>query len=134
MHTLLAVMLLAVALLAGIAAAENDSPIAGTWQGKMEDVPVVTLTLKDDHGTLSGAMISYKIVNDGSGPQVAGKSSTDMISPKLDGKIFSYQVKDSNGDLVSYQMELTGKNEGKFKGKATTTGGGESPEIKMIRE
>src|SRR5437660_4434885 len=93
---------LAVALLAGMAAAADDSPIAGTWQGKMEDVPVVTLTVKDDHSKLTGTMISYKIVNDGSGPQVAGKSSTDMIDPKLDGKIFSYQIKDSNGDLLSY--------------------------------
>jgi len=125
---------LVVALIAGVAGAADESPIAGTWQGKMEDVPVVTLTVKDDHGKLSGTVISYKIISNGNGPQVAGKSSTDMIDPRLDGKIFSYQIKASNGDLLSYQMELTGKDEGEFKGKFTTTGGGEPPEIKMIRE
>jgi len=36
--------------------------------------------------------------------------------------------------VAGKSMELTGKNEGKFKGKGTTTSGGESPEIKMIRE
>jgi len=122
------------ALMAGLAAAAADSPIAGTWQGKMGDVPAVTLTIKDDHGKLSGTVIFYKIVDNGSGPQVAGKSSAEMIDAKLEGKLFSFQSKRSQGELSSYQMELTGKNEGTFKGKTTVTGGGEAPEIKMIRE
>ncbi len=79
-------------------------------------------------------MIFYKIVDNGSGPQVAGKSSAEMIDAKLEGKLFSFQSKSSQGELSSYQMELTGKNEGTFKGKTTVTGGGEAPEIKMIRE
>jgi hypothetical protein len=123
----------AVALMAGFAAAA-DSPIAGTWQGKMGDVPVVTLTVKDDHGKLVGTVIFYKIVDNGNGPQVADKSSTEMIDAKLEGKVFSFLSKGSQGELSSYQMELTGKNEGKFKGKATVRGGGEAPEIRMIRE
>jgi len=122
------------ALMAGLAAAAADSPIAGTWQGKMGDVPAVTLTIKDDHGKLSGTVTFYKIVDDGSGPHVAGKSSTEMIDAKLEGKVFSFQTKDSQGELFSYEMELTAKNEGNFKGKTTVSGGGEAPEIKMIRE
>jgi hypothetical protein len=100
----------------------------------MGDVPVVTLTVKDDHGKLGGTAIFYKIVDNGSGPQVAGKSSMDMIDAKLEGKVFSFQTKGPQGELSSYQMELTGKNEGKFKGTATVTGGGDAPEIRMIRE
>ena len=130
----LVVMIWAVALIAGFAAATDESPIAGTWQGKTGDVPVVTLTIKDDHGKLSGTAVFYKIVDNGDGPQVQGKSSVEMVDPKLDGKIFSFQTKGSRGELFSYQMELTGKNEGKFKGKATVTGGGEAKETPMIRE
>ena len=130
----LAEVSLVVALMAGSAVAAADSSIAGTWQGKMGDVPVVTLTVKDDHGKLGGTAIFYKIVDNGSGPQVAGKSSTDMIDAKLEGRVFSFQTKGPQGELSSYQMELTGKNEGKFKGTATVTGGGDAPEIRMIRE
>jgi len=130
----LVVMIWAVALIAGFAAATDESPIAGTWQGKTGDVPVVTLTIKDDHGKLSGTAVFYKIVDDGGGPQVQGKSSMDMVDPKLEGKIFSFQTKGSQGELSSYQMELTGKNEGKFKGDAKVTGRREVPEIPMVRE
>ena len=129
-----ATAILAVALTAGFAAGAAESPIAGTWQGKTGDVPVVTLTIKDDQGKLSGTAVFYKIVDDGGGPQVAGKSSVEMVDPKLEGKIFSFQTKGSRGELFSYRMELTGKNEGKFKGKAVVTGGGEAPEIPMIRK
>ena len=124
----------AAALMVGFAAAAADSPIAGRWQGKMGNVPAVTLTIKDDHGRLSGTVIFYKIVDQGSGPQAAGKSSAEMIDAKLDGKLFSFQSKGSQGELSSYQMELTGKNEGTFKGEITVTSSGEAPEIKMIRE
>lgn len=126
--------LLAVALTAGLAAAATDSPIAGTWQGKMGDVPTVTLTIKEDNGKLSGTAVFYKIVDDGGGPRVAGQSSAEMVNPKLEGRIFSFQTKGSQGEMFSYQMELTGKNEGKLKGNARVTGGGEPPEIKMVRE
>ncbi len=118
----------AAALMAGFAAAAADSPIAGTWQGKMGGVPAVTLTIKDDRGKLSGTVIFYKIVGQGSGPHAAGKSSAEMIDAKLEGKLFSFQSKGSQ------QMELTGKNEGTFKGKTTVTSSGEAPEIKMVRE
>ena len=121
------------ALTAGLAAAAADSLIAGTWQGEMGDVPAVTLTIRDDHGNLSGTVTFYKIVDNGSGPQVTGKSSTEMIDAKLEGKVFSFQSKGSQGELFSYQMELTGKNEATFKVKTTVTGG-EAPEITMIRK
>ena len=130
----LATAILAVALTAGFAAAANESPIAGTWQGKSGDVPVVTLSIKDDHGKLSGTAVFYRIVDHGGGPQVEAKSSVEMLDPKLEGKIFSFQTKGSQGELSFYQMELTGKNEGKFQGKAKVTGGGGAAEIPMVRE
>lgn len=126
--------LLAVVLTVGIVRAADESPIAGTWQGKMGDVPVVTLTIKDDHGKLSGTAVFYKIVNNGGGLRAEGSSSAEMVDAKLEGKIFSFQTKDSQGEMSSHQMELTAKNEGKFKGKGRMTGGGEPPEIKMVRE
>ena len=126
--------ILGVALTAGFAAAADESLIGGTWQGKNGDVPVITLTIKDDHGKLSGTAVFYRIVDNGGGPQIEGKNSAEMVNPKLEGNIFSFQTKGSQGELFSYQMELTGKNQGKFKGKAKVTGGDEAAEIPMIRE
>ena len=130
----LVIAILGVALTTSFAVAADESPIGGTWQGKDGDVPVVTLNIKDDHGKLSGTAVFYRIVNNGGGPRAEAKSSVEMVAPKLDGKIFSFQTKDSQGDLLSYQMELTGKNEGKFKGKAKVNGGVEATEIPMVRE
>ena len=100
----------------------------------MGNVPAVTLTIKEDNGKLNGTAVFYKIVDDGGGPQVAGQSSAELVDAKLEGKIFSFRTKGSQGEMFSYQMELIGKNEGIFKGKATVAGSGEPPEIRMVRE
>jgi len=126
--------LLLIATLVGGTAAAANSPIAGTWQGKTGDVPAVTLTVKDEGGKLSGTAVFYKILDDGSGPKVAGKDTSALINAKFEGKIFSFEVKGSGGELVDFRMELTGKNEGRLTGKTTQTGDTEPPAVKMIRE
>ena len=75
--------ILGIALTAGFAAAADESPIGGTWQGKHGDVPVVTLTIKDDHGKLSGAAVFYRIVDNGGGPRVEANNSLEMVGRKL---------------------------------------------------
>ena len=90
-------MLLIATLVGGTATAAN-SPIAGTWQGKTGDAPAVTLTVKDEGGKLSGTAVFYKILDDGSGPKVAGKDTSALINAKFEGKTFSFEVK---GQVVS---------------------------------
>ena len=48
--------------------------------------------------------------------------------------MLSFQVKGPNDTLIGFQMELTGNDEGELKGKATQTGGGAPPPLKMTRE
>lgn len=86
------------------------------------------------HGRLSGSAVFYKILDDGSGPKVAGKDTSALINAKFEGKIFSFEIKGSGGELVDFRMELTGKNEGRLTGKTTQTGDTEPPAVKMIRE
>jgi len=125
-------LILITALASGPLAAE--SPIAGTWQGKLDGVPAVTLTVKEEGRTWSGTIVFYKILDDGSGPRVAGKDTSVLVNPKLEGKVLSFQVKGQNDALIGFQMELTGNGEGELKGKATQTGGGAPPPVKMTRE
>jgi len=125
-------LFLIAALAAGSAAA--DSPLAGTWQGKLDGVPAVTLTVKQDGPAWSGTIVFYKIVDEGSGPQVAGKDTSVLVDPKLEGKSLSFQVKDPNDALIGFQLELTGDGKGELKGKTTQTGGGGPPPIKMTKD
>ena len=41
-----------------------DSPIAGTWRGKLHDLPAVVLTVKDEEGKLSGTVLLYHLHRD----------------------------------------------------------------------
>ena len=50
------------------------------------------------HGRLSGTAVFYKILDDGSGPKVAGKDTSALINAKFEGKTFSFEVK---GQVVS---------------------------------
>ena len=126
----------ALALIAGLATAPlaAESPIVGTWQGKLDGVPAVTLTVKEDGPAWSGTIIFYKILDDGSGPKVTGQDTSVLINPKLEGNVLSFQVKDSNEALIGFQMELTGSNEAELKGKEPQAGGGGPPAVKMTRE
>jgi D-alanyl-D-alanine carboxypeptidase len=117
-------------------AAAVSSSIAGVWQGKLEDVPAVTVTVEDGGGKLSGTATFYRIVNDGSGPKAEGKNSAPLINPALDGKVFSFQVKNSKEELTSFKMELTAENEANLKGGKVIRDGEaeEAPPLKMIRQ
>ena len=123
-----------VALIAASTSAASDSAIAGTWQGKMDGLPMITLTVQDNDGKLSGTVTFYRIVDDGSGPRVDGKNNSEMVNPKLEGKSFSFQIKNSNGGMDTFKMELTGKNEARMSGITTTSNGSDSPEIKLVRQ
>ncbi len=125
-------LILIAALASGPLAAESS--VAGTWQGKLDGVPAVTLTVKEDGAAWSGTIVFYKILDDGSGPRVTGKDTSVLVKPKLEGKVLSFQVKDPNDALIGFQMELTGSNEAELKGKAPQAGGGGPPAVKMTRE
>ena len=39
----------------------NNSSILGVWRGKMDSLPAITLTIEDEGGKLSGAVLFYLI-------------------------------------------------------------------------
>jgi D-alanyl-D-alanine carboxypeptidase len=133
--SILLVALLAFVSTTDSAAQQNvDSTIAGTWQGKMDGLPVLSITVNDEGGALSGAVTFYRIRDEGAGPKVEGKETTPLVSPQLDGKILSFQVKGRSGDLVSFKMELTGKSEAKVILKRMINGESEDVPVRMTRE
>ena len=113
--------------LACVAAAAADSPIVGTWHGKLFGQPAVTLTLRDAGGNLSGSIVFYLLRNDGSGFKADANSArppTELVNPKFDGKTLTFEVSHrqahppstlNDTEPVKFEMELTGKDEAQLK-------------------
>ncbi|HYM11936.1 MAG TPA: hypothetical protein VEU62_14460, partial [Bryobacterales bacterium] len=57
MRTIVLTIVLTMMLAAAAAAA--NSPFAGTWDGTINDLPGVEITIQDAGGQLSGAVIFY---------------------------------------------------------------------------
>jgi hypothetical protein len=138
----LSAKLMLVLVLAGPYAVAADSPVAGTWRGKMYDLPAVTLTVKNDGGKLSGTIVFYFLHrNTEHDPwQVDTKHSIPLplIDPSFDGKTLRFQVSHKeahpprtlNDPPSSFQMRLTGKGQAELLNLTEH----QSPALKMVRD
>src|SRR5262245_30339293 len=111
----------------------SAASIAGIWEGKTDGVPAITLTIKEVGNKLTGSVTFYRIEDDGNGPAVTGKDTRELIDPKFEGKIFSYQIKGRNDELVSLQMEVTAKDEGLMKMRRMINGNVDYVPVKVTR-
>lgn len=131
-----------VMMLMGTSAFAADSPVAGTWRGRVYDLPAVVLTVRDDGGKLSGTILFYFLHrNSEHDPwQVETKHSIPLplIDPKFDGKTISFQVshreahppRTLNDPPSSFQMRLTGNGEAELLNLTENKG----PGVKMVRD
>lgn len=123
----------------GIAVA-RESSIAGTWQGKLHDLPAITLSVTDEGGNLSGTILFYLLRYDGQAWTVDKEGSVPLplIDPKLDGKLFSFKVSHReahppetlNDPPVVFEMRLTGTNQAELKNMSED----QDDSVKMLRE
>ena len=82
----------------------------GVWQGQLEGLPGVTLTLSDDLGMLNGTIV-FTLIKNGN---IAGHVTHLLLRPRVDGNTLSFQVK-REGDhpaIVDMTLELTNDNTG----------------------
>ena len=119
-----------------------DSPVAGTWRGKLYDLPAVVLTVKDDGGKLSGTILFYFLHRDSDQDpwqvDMMHSQPLPLIDPKFDGRTIFFQVSHKeahpprtlNDPPSSFQMRLTGKGEGELRNLTEER----SPALKMIRD
>ncbi len=119
-------ILLASTLIAATAAA-SDSPIAGTWTGRLHDQPAIKLTVNDQGGKLSGDIIFYFLMLEDGAWKVKGDAHVDLINPRLQKKEFVFEVMHAkkhgstdpaDQEIKTFRMQLTGKNEAVFKNGA----------------
>jgi len=85
-RTFLTMLLAAGSLWAG-------SPFAGRWQGKVDGLPGVKLTVQEDQGKLSGSIVFYLIVKDEKGTHVDSDYTADLLNVTAQGRRMTFEVR-----------------------------------------
>jgi hypothetical protein len=91
----------------------------GVWQGQLEGVPGVVLTLSDDLGTLDG-MIVFTVLGPDSTtehPNIVRHEVHAIMHPQVNADTLSFEVKSlgHSGDVVEMTFVLTGASKGQLK-------------------
>jgi hypothetical protein len=107
-----AVMLTATAN-AQTAAQSIDKPFVhpkwtGVWQGTLDGVPAVTLTLADDAGEANGTIVFHAIKNENGHAYSFSIEPHTLIHPRVEGNTLSFQVIRGNGsaEVLNMSVEL----------------------------
>jgi hypothetical protein len=96
------------------------SSFAGTWEGKMNDLPGIDLNIDEEGGKVSGTIVFYfqERSNANEPWHVAGESPVPLLAPRVDGRMLTFEVQHHKchtcpelGPNVEFRMELAGPNE-----------------------
>jgi hypothetical protein len=119
---------MAMTTMAGLAQTSSASAasIEGVWRCQMEGLPAVTLTVTDEGGSLTGAVLFYLHRREPGQPVTATPGVPEpLFNPRFDGKTLTFQVShrrahppDSlNDGPVSFELKLDGVDKGEFVNK-----------------
>jgi len=91
----------------------------GVWQGQLEGVPGVTLTLGNDSGTVEGTIV-FTALGPGSTrehPNIVAHEVHSVSHAKAEGDTLTFQVKmpGRNSDAVEMVLSLTGEASGTLR-------------------
>jgi hypothetical protein len=116
---------MAMTTIAGLAQTSSASAasIVGIWRCQMEGLPAVTLTVTDEGGSLSGAVLFYLHRREPGQPVTATPGVPEpLFNPRFDGKTLTFQVSHRRahppGSLsdgpVSFELKMDGADKGEF--------------------
>ena len=97
--------------------------IEGVWRCQMEGLPAITLTVTDEGGTLTGAVLFYLHKREPGQPVSATPGVPEpLFNPRFDGKTLRFQLSHRRahppGSLhdepLNFQLKLDGPNTGQF--------------------
>ncbi len=110
-------------------ATPDPSPIVGVWRAQMDGLPAITLTVTNETGSLSGAILFYLHRRDEGKPVTSTPGIPEPIfNPEFDGKTLTFQVshrrahppRTLSDPPVRFRLKLTGPNAGGLNmGEAT---------------
>jgi hypothetical protein len=112
----------------------GNSAVIGVWQGKWGSLNLMTLTISDEIGKLTGVVLFFLIHNPGTAPSAGPGIPEPLIDPSFDGKTLTYKVSHRHAHKgtehdppVSFRIALTGANRAKAIGP-------EGVSVEMVRE
>jgi hypothetical protein len=81
----------------------------GVWQGTLDGVPAVTLTLADDAGEANGTIVFHAIKKENGHAYSFSTEPHTLINARVDGDMISFQVKRGNGsnEILNMTVELS---------------------------
>ena len=150
MNYLLEVCLVAVTLAASMTpsiAAQSAAPawekssFAGTWEGRMNDLPAVNLKIVETGGNTRGAITFYfQKRDDANSPwHVAGEGSLPLLAPHVEGKKLTFEVQHHRCDTcpelgpnAKFRMVLVDPSEARLWNLQEGTLS--DPGLKLIRQ
>jgi len=69
------------------------APVVGIWRAQMEGLPAMTLTVSDEGGSLTGAVLFYLHRREPGQPVTATPGVPEpLFHPQFDGKTLTFQV------------------------------------------
>ena len=118
--TLAALSITASTANAQTAAQSIDKPFihpkwTGVWQGTLDGVPAVTLTLADDAGEANGTIVFHAIKNENGHAYSFSTEPHTLIHPRVEGNTLSFQVIRGNGSAEVLNMSAELNNDGNIQ-------------------
>jgi hypothetical protein len=111
----------------------------GIWRGELDNLPVVTLNITDEAGSLQGAMLFYLIRRDEGKPPTSSPGIPEpLFNPQFDGKSLTFQVSHRHAHSnttsdppVVFRLDLTGRPDEARLVRIPQDG---PPYVRMVRE
>jgi hypothetical protein len=119
-------------------AADKNSAVSGVWRAQMDGLPALVMTISDEGGDLTGAILFYLIRRDeGQPPQSAPGIPEPLFNLRFDGKALDFRVshrrshgaRTANDPPVSFRLKIIGPNEA-----VLVRDGNESESIRVSRD
>jgi hypothetical protein len=91
------------------AQSSSSSNWVGVWQGELDGIPSVILTLATDRGTLQGTLVLNGINNEGGKPHIAVRETHILLHTTQSGKSLSFEVERLRGgsNTMNFTVEET---------------------------
>jgi biopolymer transport protein TolR len=123
-----------------VAAATQLSSFAGTWKGRMNDLPGIDLKIQEAERQISGDIVFYfqERADINSPRRVTAEHAVLLLKPRIAGKTLTFEVKHhvchdcaELGPNVTFRMELAGANEARLT--RFEEDGTEGTQMKLVR-
>ena len=117
--------------------ARSESPIVGVWEGRMNELPAVELTVRDGDGGLGGTIVFFFQRKDTGVWKVERQGAEPLVDSRFDGKKLSFKISHLNAHTdsspndppVSFNFTLAAPGEGEL----TSNYQGQESAIKLVK-